>query len=62
MQQVGVHHILINAVPRTYVLIFSVSVSSGNRTPRSMFYSDLLDTLPDSVCIHQLVLKRRSKR
>jgi len=30
--------------------------SSGNRTPGSRFYSDLLDT---SVCIHVLVLKRR---
>ena len=33
------------------------SVSSGNRTPGSRFYSDLLDTLADSICIHQLVLK-----
>ena len=30
--------------------------TSGNRTPGSRSYSDLLDT---SVCIHQLVLKRR---
>ena len=37
-------------------------ITSGNRTPGSRFYSDLLDTLADSVCIHQLVLKRRSKR
>ena len=37
------------------------SVTSGNRTPGSRFYSDLLDTLADSVCVHQLVLKRRSK-
>ena len=29
-----------------------VLLSSGNRTPGSRFYSDLLDT---SVCIHQLV-------
>ena len=36
--------------------------SSGNRTPCSRFYSDLLDTLADSACIHQLVLERRSKR
>jgi len=33
--------------------------SSGNRTPGSRFNSDVLDT---SVCIHQLVLKRLSKR
>jgi len=31
--------------------------TSGNRTPGSRFYSDLLDTLADFVCIHQLVLK-----
>jgi len=36
-----------------------MNVTSGNRTPGSRFYSDLLDT---SVCIHQLVLKRLSKR
>ena len=36
--------------------------SSGNRTPGSRFYSDLLDTLTDFVCTHQLMLKRRSKR
>ena len=30
-------------------------LSSGNRTPGSRFYSDLLDT---SACIHKLVLKR----
>ena len=33
--------------------------TSGNRTPGSRFYSDLLDT---SVCIYQHVLKRCSKR
>ena len=33
----------------------SYIVSSGNRTPGSRFYSDFLDTLADSVCIHQLV-------
>jgi len=32
--------------------------SSGNRTPGSRFYSDLLDTMADFVCIHQLILKR----
>jgi len=37
-------------------------VSSGNRTRGSRYYSDLLDTLADSVCIHQLILKRCSKR
>ena len=34
-------------------------LTSGNHTPGSRFYSDLLDT---SVCIHQLVLKHLSKR
>ena len=33
--------------------------TSSNRTPGSRFYSDLLDTLADSVCIHQLLLKHR---
>ena len=33
-----------------------------HRTPGSRSYSDLLDTLADLVCIHLLVLKRRSKR
>ena len=37
-------------------------IYSGNRTPGSRFYSDLLDTLADFVCIHQLIFKRRSKR
>jgi len=32
--------------------------TSGNRSPNSRFYSDLLDT---SVCIHQLVLNCRLK-
>ena len=36
-------------------LIMSFFFTSGNRTPGSRFYSDLLDTLADSVCIHQLV-------
>ena len=40
---------------------FFVCRTSGNRTPGSRFYSDLLDTLADSVCIQQLVLKHRSK-
>jgi len=40
----------------------SINSTSGNRTPGSRFYSDLLDTLVDFVCIHQLILKRRSKR
>jgi len=42
----------------TVIFLF---LSSGNRTPGSRFYSDVLDTLADSVCIHQLVFKRRSK-
>jgi len=33
-------------------------ITSGNRTPGS---TDLVDTLADSVCIHWLVLKPRSK-
>ena len=37
-------------------------ITSGNRTPGSRFYSDLLDILADFVCIHQFILKRRSKR
>ena len=41
------------------IIIIIIIVTSGNRTPGSRFYSDLLDT---SVCIHQLVLKPRSKR
>ena len=44
----------------SYCIYFYV-ITSGNRTPGSRFYSDLLDTLADSVCIHQLVLKHRSK-
>ena len=36
--------------------------TSGNRTPGSRSYSDILDALADSVCIHLLVLNRRSKR
>jgi len=35
------------------------SITSGNRTPGSRFYSDLLDT---SVCIHQLVSARNCRR
>ena len=34
-------------------------ITSGNRTPGSRFYSDLFET---SVCMHQLILKRCSKR
>jgi len=40
-------------------IINTIRISSGNRTPGSRFYSDLMDT---SVCVHQLVLKRLSKR
>ena len=44
-------------------LYYLIRLTSGNRTPGSRFYSDLLDILADSVCIHQLVvLKHRSKR
>ena len=45
-----------------HLLILFYSFTSGNRTPGSRFYSDLLDTLTDFVCTHQLMLKRRSKR
>ena len=40
-------------------LFLFVVVLSGNRTPGSRSYSDLVlvDTWADSVCIHQLVLK-----
>ena len=41
--------------------ISSNVVTSGNCNPGSKFYSDLLDILADSVCIHQLILKRHSK-
>ena len=43
----------------TLFTLINYIISSGNRTPGSRFYSDLLDT---SVCIHQLVLKHCSKR
>ena len=33
------------------------SVTSGNHTPGSRFYSDPLDTIADFVYIHQLILK-----
>jgi len=36
---------------------FSLSSSSGNRTPGSRSYSDLVDTWADSVCIYQLLLR-----
>jgi len=49
----------LRAVKFIYLFIL---YSSGNRTPGGRFYSDLLDTLADSVYIHQAVLKRRSKR
>jgi len=35
--------------------------TSGKCTPSSRFYYDLLDTRADFVCIHQLILKSRSK-
>ena len=58
---------LIVQFPRIFLkcsIIFFANNTSGNRTraPGSRSYSDLLDTLADSVCIHLLVLKRRSKR
>jgi len=42
-----------------YVLciIAERSEATNNRTPGSRSYSDLLDTLADSVCIHLLVLR-----
>ena len=39
-----------------YSLLF---VSSGNHTPGSRSYSDLVDTWVDSACIHQLVLVQK---
>jgi len=42
-----------------YSINYFVYYSSGNRTPGSRFYSDLLDT---SVCMHQPALKGCSKR
>jgi len=38
-----------------YILLYYIT--SGNRTPGSRSYPGLLDTLADSICIHQLVLK-----
>jgi len=35
--------------------------TSGNHTPGSRSYSDLVDTWADSICIHQLVLRPCSK-
>jgi len=32
-------------------------LTSGNRNPGSRFYSDLVDTLADSVCLHQASFK-----
>jgi len=43
----------------TCLALFFNYITSGNRTPGSRFYSDLLDA---SVCMHQLILKRRSRR
>ena len=39
----------------TMLILNLMPLTSGNRTPGSRFYSDLLDT---SVCIYQFVLKR----
>ena len=63
----GAHNVIICTPRDTVVLEYYawylfMLFTSGNRTPGSRFYSDLLDTLADSVCIHQLLLKRRSKR
>jgi len=41
--------------------LYFVVITSGNRTPGSRSYSDLLDTLADWVCIHLLVLMHCSK-
>ena len=40
---------------------FPCYYSSGNRTPGSSLYSDLVHDRADSVCTHQLVLKPLSK-
>jgi len=42
-------------------LLWTLVTTSGNRTPGSRSYSDLVHTLADSVCIHQLILKLCSK-
>jgi len=38
-----------------------VIITSGNHTPGSWSYSDLVDDWEDSVRIHQFILKPRSK-
>jgi len=39
-----------------YILSYAfLAITSGNHTPGSRSYSDLLDTWADSVCTHQLV-------
>ena len=61
----GIHMVRVGPATRsavaTCIIIIIIIIASGNRTPGSRFYSDLLDTWADSVCIHQLVLKHCSK-
>jgi len=40
---------------------FSYFITSGNHSAGSRFYPYLVDTWADSICIHQLILKPRSK-
>ena len=42
------------------VFLFTI-ITSGNRTPGSRSYSDLVDTWEESVCIHQLLLEPCAK-
>ena len=45
-----------------FILIFIfIIITSGNRTPGSKSYSDLLDALADSVCTHQLVVQSAAR-
>jgi len=58
----------VDPIPENYIIFIrtnwplNIFGSSGNHTPGSRFYFELLDTSADSLCIHQLVLQCRSKR
>jgi len=52
----GVVKIFVALSCRQWGYLHYLHYKSGNRTPGSRFYSDLLDTLADFVCIHQLML------
>jgi len=51
----------VKETPLLDVLINFLLNSTGNHTPGSRSYFDLMDTWADSLCIHQLVLKPCSK-